>query len=156
MSIRKILQRLVAGDVLEENAKLLRTTRTRKRKQHNCTKTCPNTGIGKSLCNTTERKFCEQILRQCVSIPEIHPQYSVNNGQYYIDFAILFENGRKIALEIEGSLKYTKLGANQTLLDDHCRRHNELILEGWEVFFFTWGDILQARKTIATINRILT
>jgi very-short-patch-repair endonuclease len=96
-------------------------------------------GFRKVKCNPqTEGIFCRHILQQCVDTSEITPQYFIPNAgrkSRYIDFAIVFSNGKKLGIELDGYDFHVKI--DKITFDDHLARHNGLVLQGWTLLHFS-------------------
>ena len=79
-------------------------------------------------------------------LPAPVPQFRVartGGGHAFIDLAY---PDRKIGIENEGAV-HDRPGARQR---DHQRR-NDLQLDGWQLFHFTWADVTQRERHVASV-----
>lgn len=72
----------------------------------------------------------------------LHPEYMIHDfkdGFRFIDFAYI-RAVVSLAIEIDGIGPHWR-NIDKWVFSDHCRRQNDLILDGWKVLRFTVDDI---------------
>lgn len=81
------------------------------------------------------------------SLDHLHPEYEVNDfkdGYRYLDFAYI-RSGLLLAVEIDGYGPHLR-NISRLQFSDHCRRQNDLILDGWMVLRFTYDDVKESPR----------
>ena len=110
----------------------------------------------KLLCNCAERWFCRDVIREEIPQGYYKGQFWVvlPSGNRRIDFAIETQDGRRIAVELDG---YTTHGKDleEEVFEDQLLRQNELINAGWVILRFSFKQFRTERKRCRELLRAL-
>ncbi|RKN74133.1 DNA-binding response regulator [Paenibacillus ginsengarvi] len=92
-----------------------------------------------------EKLFLEQIWWPAIGhFRDLHPEYEVkdfNDASRFIDFAYIRPPFR-IAFEIDGYGPHMR-DIDRWRFGDQLMRQNQLVLDGWKIFRFSYDDIFQ-------------
>lgn len=90
-----------------------------------------------------ERLFLENVWWSAIGhFEHLHPEYEVTDykdGFRYLDFAYL-RSGMQLAIEIDGYAPHMR-NVSRVQFSDHCRRQNDLIIDGWKVLRYSFDDV---------------
>ncbi|MEF2968124.1 DNA-binding response regulator [Paenibacillus sp. M1] len=90
-----------------------------------------------------ERLFAETVWWPAFGhFEHLHPEYEISDfkdGFRYLDYAYTPKDLR-LAIEIDGFGPHWR-NIGRTQFSDHCRRQNDLIIDGWKVLRFTYDDV---------------
>gem|GEM_PF-1690125 len=115
----------------------------------NCTQVYIPSGQKRSQkyqCRTEEKEFCKNVLQKCFPISSIRPQHYVEpeGNKHLIDFAVLYSNGVKIGIELEG---FSHQVMTKEKHKNDVLRFNRLQNDGWKMLRFTIDQSEKDRST---------
>jgi very-short-patch-repair endonuclease len=116
----------------------------------------PKEGLGK--CSDEELHFYYSILKECVNLEKVYPQYMVkisDTKKRFIDFALIGDEC-KFALELDGYTYHGKGKISEEKYEDGLLRNNQLVMQNWIVLHFSYRQVrdnpvgcrLQIKKAI--------
>lgn len=95
-----------------------------------------------------EKLFLQQVWWPIIGhFRQLHPEYEVKDyqdGTRFIDFAYI-RFPYRIGIEIDGYGPYVR-DIDRTRFGDNLMRQNQLTLDGWKVFRFSYDDITQKQR----------
>ncbi|GIO86627.1 hypothetical protein J25TS5_35590 [Paenibacillus faecis] len=77
----------------------------------------------------------------------LHPEYEVSDfkdGYRFLDFAYI-RDPLKLAIEIDGYGPHWR-NVSRIQFSDHCRRQNDLMIDGWKVLRFSFDDVKESPR----------
>jgi very-short-patch-repair endonuclease len=97
------------------------------------------------LSNHAEKMFILKVWWPAFGhLKGLHPEFEVRDfkdGWRYLDFAFISE-GLRVCIEIDGYGSHWR-DLNRTQFSNHLMRQNQLVIDGWLVFRFSYDDLLE-------------